>query len=165
MKITCPTQSCQISQTSALNLTTPVSNMKINQQLISLTILGILLTIPTSGCWALGNRFQFHDDPDLMEEEISQFIPVGSSIDRAKRIMESNGFKCEYRENGIFSKMREDPNFPGGKQTLYKGVDFLSCDRSKIVGILREIRWKVAIVHDENREVMFISVNIGLTGL
>ncbi len=139
--------------------------MKINQQLISLTILGLVLIIPTSGCWALGNRFKFHDDPDLMEEEISQLIPVGSSIDRAKRIMESNGFKCEYIENGIFSNMREDPNFPGGKQTLYRGVDFLSCDRRKMVGVLRQIRWQPSIVYDENREVTFISVNVGLTGL
>ena len=139
--------------------------MKINQQLISLTILGLLLTIPTSGCWALGNRFEFHDNPDLMEEEISQFIPVGSSIDRAKRIMESNGFKCEYVENGTFVKERDDPNFPGGKYTTYRRVDHLSCDRSKMVAVLRERRWQVAIVHDENREVEFISVNIGLTGV
>ncbi|MGB3691997.1 MAG: hypothetical protein WA865_23225 [Spirulinaceae cyanobacterium] len=139
--------------------------MKINQQLIAFAFLGILLIIPTSGCWALGNRFKFHDDPDLMEEEISQFIPVGSSIDRAKRIMESNGFKCEYKENRTFSKARDDPDFPGGKYTTYRGVDYLSCDRSKMVAVLRERRWKVAIVHDENREVTFISVNIGLTGL
>ncbi len=139
--------------------------MKINQQLISLTILGLVLIIPTSGCWALGNRFKFHDDPDLMEEEISQLIPVGSSIDRAKRIMESNGFKCEYIENDTFSRVREDPNFPGGKHTLYRGVDFLSCDRSKMVAVLREVKWLAAIVYDENREVTFISVNVGLTGL
>ncbi|MGB5969242.1 MAG: hypothetical protein WBG70_13040 [Spirulinaceae cyanobacterium] len=139
--------------------------MKINQQLISLTILGLLLIIPTSGCWVLGNRLEFHDDPDLMEEEISQFIPVGSSTNQAKRIMESNGFKCEYNENLTFSKVRDDPNFPGGKYTTYRGVDYLSCDRSKMVAVLRERRWQVAIVHDENREVTFISVNIGLTGV
>ncbi|MGB3693925.1 MAG: hypothetical protein WA999_14470, partial [Spirulinaceae cyanobacterium] len=138
--------------------------MKINQQLVSLTILGLLLIIPTSGCWALGNRFQFHDDPDLMEEEISQFIPVGSSIDRAKRIMESNSFKCDYRENGTFVEARDDPNFPGGKYTTYRRIDYLYCDLSKIVGVLRERRWQAAIVHDENREVKMVIVSTGLTG-
>lgn len=109
------------------------------------------------------NKMKFYDDPDVMEQEILRFMPIGSSIELGKKIMEQNGFKCEYMENSTFSRVRHDENAPGRiRQTVYRNADFLYCDISKGF-FLVERRWQSVIVH-ENRIVTMVSVSTGLIG-
>ena len=109
------------------------------------------------------NKIKFYDDSDLMEQEILRFIPIGSSIEQAKKIMEQNRFKCEYMENSTFSRVRYDENAPGRiRQTVYPNVDFLYCDISKGFLIV-ERRWQSCIAY-EDKKVTMVSVFTGLTG-
>ncbi|MDY6785130.1 MAG: hypothetical protein SW833_21735 [Cyanobacteriota bacterium] len=98
-----------------------------------------------------------------MEQEIQRFIPLGSLVTEAQKIMESNGFVCEYAENSTFIRGRHDPSAPGRiRQTIYEGVDYLYCDISKGFIVFR--RWQATLVHEDSR-VTLISVSTGLTGL
>lgn len=108
-------------------------------------------------------KMRFHEDPDLMEQEILHYIPIGNPIADAKTIMKQNGFKCEYREKGTFVEERYDENAPGRvRQTIYEDVDFLYCDISKGFFIVAR-RWQAALIHRE-RLVTKISVSTGLIG-
>ncbi|MDY6785131.1 MAG: hypothetical protein SW833_21740 [Cyanobacteriota bacterium] len=129
---------------------------------ILLGILVFCIAILISSCWAKMTKFKFYEDPDLMEQEIQRFISLGSSVTEARKIMESNGFVCDYVENSTFARERDDPSAPGGvKQTIYENVDFLYCDISK--GFIVSRRWQAALVYEDS-QVTFISVSTGLTG-
>lgn len=107
-------------------------------------------------------KMRFHEDPDLMEQEILHHTPIGSPIADAKIIMEQNGFKCEYREKETFAEVRYDKNAPGRlRQTVYEDVDSLYCDISK--GFIVARRWQASLVHKE-RLVTEVSVSTGLIG-
>jgi len=112
----------------------------------------------------VANKIKFHEDPDRMEEEIRHHVPIGSSIADAKTVMEQNGFKCEYIQNGTYSEVRNSEDAPGGtRQTVHRNVDFLYCDCSKSTGMFVSRRWQVSIEHqDEN--VKSVSVSIGSVG-
>ncbi|MDY6785129.1 MAG: hypothetical protein SW833_21730 [Cyanobacteriota bacterium] len=97
-----------------------------------------------------------------MEQEIQRFIPLGSSVAEAQKIMEDNSFKCDYVEDGTFSRVRYNSNAPGGTtRTIYRNVDFLYCDVSK--GFIVSRRWQAALVYEDS-QVTFISVSTALTG-
>jgi hypothetical protein len=90
-------------------------------------------------------------------------MPIDSSIDRAKQIMEKNGFRCEFTENGAFARTRDGKNAPGEiRQQVYENVDYLYCDASR--GFLVQRRWQVAIGYQE-KLIKFVAVSTGLTGL
>lgn len=107
-----------------------------------------------------GIKIKFHDNPDVMEQEILKVIPLGTSITEAKKIMEKNGFICELVENGAFSDIRHDSNTPGRiRQKIYKNIDFLYCDISK--GFVVARRWQASLVYEDN-QVKQIGVSTGL---
>ncbi len=109
-------------------------------------------------------KMQFYEDPDLMEQEILHYIPIDSSITDAKKIMEQNSFKCEYREKGTFAKERYIENAPGRvRQIVYENVDFLYCDISKGFFLVSR-RWQASLVH-RGEFVTQVSVSTGLIGL
>jgi hypothetical protein len=90
-------------------------------------------------------------------------VPIDSSIDRAKQIMEKNGFNCQFTENGTFARMRIDKNAPSGtRHQVYENVDYLYCANSK--GFLVQRRWQVAIFHTE-KYVKSVAVSTWLVGL
>ncbi|MEQ9549235.1 MAG: hypothetical protein RIM23_06420 [Coleofasciculus sp. G3-WIS-01] len=107
-------------------------------------------------------KMNFHEDPDLMEEEILYQIPIGSPIDEAKVIMEQNGFKCEYVQNGTYSEVRASQNAPGRiRQTKHENVDFIYCDINQ--GFIVSRRWQAAIEYKDGC-VTKVSVSTGLSG-
>ncbi|NES73130.1 MAG: hypothetical protein F6K24_52030, partial [Okeania sp. SIO2D1] len=135
--------------------------MNINHQALLLTILVICIIIPSVKYRARGGKFQFDDDPDVMEQEILRLIPLGSSIEKAKEIMENNGFQCEYFENDSFVRVRDDPNGrPRVRQTLYENVCHLYCDISK--GLIVQRRWQASIVHERGVVSRTLEVFAGL---
>lgn len=132
------------------------------KQLLPLRFLVMCLVFQTFGCLAMTPKFKFHEEPDLMEQEIMRVIPLGSSISEAKKIMEGNGFKCEYVEKGSFVRERDDSNAPGRvRQTSYEGIDYLYCDQSR--GFIVSRRWQAAIVHEDSK-VTVVAVSTALTG-
>lgn len=107
---------------------------------------------------------KFYNHPDLMEQEILRFIPIDSSIEQAKYLMEKNGFKCEYIKNGTFSRSRDNENGRDRtRQAIYKNIDYLYCDITKSFFIVNR-RWQASIVH-ENTKVTQVFVSTGLIGL
>ncbi len=109
------------------------------------------------------DKIALSEDPDLVEQEILRLVPIDSSIDRAKQIMEKNGFGCKFTENGAFARVRIDKNAPGGtRHQVYENVDYLYCDASQ--GFLVQRRWQVAIYHAK-KQVKSVAVSTGLVGL
>lgn len=109
------------------------------------------------------NKIALSEDPDVVEREILRIVPIDSSIDRAKQIMEKNGFNCQFTENGTFARMRIDKNAPSGtRHQVYENVDYLYCANSK--GFLVQRRWQVAIFHTE-KYVKSVAVSTWLVGL
>ena len=114
--------------------------------------------------WGKGReeRLRLYDDPDLMEQEVERLVALGSSIGRAKGIMEANGFECRYAEDSSFIRGRDGTIAPLGKpgeSTRYEGKGFLYCDFSGFA--MKQwlpIRWHVAIAHEE-RIVTIIAVS------
>ena len=43
-------------------------------------------------------KIQMYDNSELMQQEITKHIPIGSSIDRAREVLEANSFRC-YQDN------------------------------------------------------------------
>ncbi len=124
-----------------------------------LLLVGIILSITLSIASKLvANKIKFHEDPDLMKEEILSYISIGSPIADAKEVMEQNGFTCEYMENETHGTTEENLRF---------NVDFLYCDFSKPLlskALVVSRRWQVVIEHqDESVESVFVST--GLVGL
>jgi len=131
--------------------------MKLYLILALISFCFILIQFRTSA-----QQIKFIDDPDLMEQEIFHYVPLGSSIADAKKTMEQNHFRCKYVKRGSFIKERYDENALGGViQTSYRNVDFLYCDHSKNLYFVCVRRWQVAVVHNNNK-VTQISVSTGL---
>ena len=87
----------------------------------------VYLPINMSRLFLIKNKIALSEDPDAVEQEILKMMPIDSSIDRAKQIMEKNGFSCKFIKNGEFARSRTDRNVAGGawQQQVYKNVDYL----------------------------------------
>jgi hypothetical protein len=120
----------------------------------------LLILLGLAGCILHLTRLKFYDDPDRMEEEILNYIPIGTPVTDAKFLMEINGFQCQYIWNDRYSRNRKLQGSPMLKQTVSPKVDFLSCDIYKGWFIVSR-RWQVAIVHQKSR-VTDVSVSTGL---
>ena len=104
-----------------------------------------------------------HDDAKSTKEEILKKVPIGSSIQDAKRIMEENGFKCKMYTNATFYEDQE--NDPEGKgEIVHENTDHLLCHKegASFLYVYRE--WSVVIVH-KNNVVSDIFVKTWVTGL
>ncbi|HLP88451.1 MAG TPA: hypothetical protein VK184_07655 [Nostocaceae cyanobacterium] len=128
---------------------------------IVLALITIVAILPIGIGLASTPKFKFYKDPDIMEQEISRFIPTGTSIVEAKKIMERNRFKCEYSEKDTFARTREVPDTSVPEAIFFRNVDFLLCNHSK--GFIVTQDWIVGIFH-ENGLVTNVAVNYGLTG-
>ncbi len=105
----------------------------------------------TSSLIANNTKINLHAKPDELKRSILNVIKIGSDINKAKKIMESNGFNCSFKKNSTFSD---------GKN-LYRHIDFLYCDIEK--GFLVSRRWQTAVLH-KNNIVENVVVSTGLTG-
>jgi hypothetical protein len=62
----------------------------------------IVLLTSTAGCASLGlpgrpaTLMRLVYDNDAMSAEVLKYLSVGMPIENAKRVMEANGFECEY---------------------------------------------------------------------
>ena len=107
-------------------------------------------------------RIRMYDDKKSMKEELLKFVPVGSSVQDAKRIMEENGFACEMYTND--SSIETFENDPLSERTItHDNADFCYCDKRRTPFQLVAREWKVMVVH-KNNVVSDIYVNTGLTG-
>jgi hypothetical protein len=110
------------------------------------------------------DKIQMHDDAKSLKEEVLQKVPIGSSIQDAKPIMEENGFRCEMYKNGSFYETQE--NDPEGKGKIYhENADFLLCAKEgkPFQYVFRE--WRVIIVHKNDNDVVSdIFVRTWVTG-
>ncbi|NEO84148.1 MAG: hypothetical protein F6J87_07835 [Spirulina sp. SIO3F2] len=146
-----------------------ISTMKmrrIKKSVMSIIFLILLapISISLSSCAKNQTKqLDIYEDPDLMEEEIGRLIPLGSSVEQARKVMELSGFECEYFENGSFARVRNAHDSPGGMDaTYYDGVDGLYCQFHR--GVFVETRWQSLIAHEEGK-VTVIAVSVGLIGL
>lgn len=96
-------------------------------------------------------KINLTDNPHEVRESIMKLIPAGTDINRAKKVMETNGFRCSFKKDSSFAD----------KDKLYEHIDFLYCDLER--GCLTGRRWQVAIVI-KNSLVEKILVSTGLTG-
>jgi hypothetical protein len=115
----------------------------------AMKILALAFVLAVAGC--------AHDDrlPEqsaAVTTQIRGWIPVGTSLSDARRIMEHHHFTCSMMTNSSFGDL--------------KGADFLYCDRrdsdSRITPIVVR-RWQVALVLSDGR-VSDIRVSTGLIG-
>jgi hypothetical protein len=107
-------------------------------------------------------KMLMHEDAKSMKKEILMKVPIGSSIQDAKPIMEENDFGCKRHTNDGFVEMQE--NDPEGKGSIvHENADFLLCAKNgtPFLGVFRE--WRVSIVH-KNDVVSDIFVNTWVTG-
>jgi hypothetical protein len=101
-------------------------------------------------------KIKMRKKQQAMKQEVAKYIPIGSSIEDAQRILEANGFKCMLREQRSFAEM----NY-GELVERQENMDFLWCDKEKGSWLFCDRRWQVAIVH-KNGIVSDIFVSIGL---
>ncbi len=119
------------------------------------TVMVLVLAMPLLGSAAELKKVTLHNNVKRMKAEVLKRIPVGSSIEHAKAVMEKSGFICEMRWNEFFAEYDEQ-----GIQTTRKG-DFLYCDKEKATfPWICTTRWQIAIVH-KNRVVTEALVSIG----
>jgi hypothetical protein len=130
---------------------------------LALSLVLLYLPINMSRLFLMGNKIVLSEDPDVVERQILLMMPIDSSIDRAKQLMEKNGFSCKFTQNSEFIRMRIDKNAPGGtRHQVYEDVDYLYCNASQ--GFLVQRRWQAAIFHAE-KNVKSVAVSTWLVGL
>ncbi len=95
----------------------------------------------------------FYYDTLLMKNEILRFIPIGTSVEQAKKVLKKNGVK---------SKTLEDSKFSVGS-IMIRDIDYLYCDKSKSGGWMITKRWQFALVY-ETEKITAVWVSFGLIG-
>lgn len=114
------------------------------------------LSIPCEGRIA---KVRMQASPMAMKKELLKHVPIGSEIKRAKLIMETNQFHCDFVKNSSFLEKK-----PGGIGSIvHEQQDFLICHKRKFTASLVFREWDIIIVHNNDR-VLNIVVNVGLTG-
>lgn len=86
---------------------------------------------------------------ESMEDEIRKYIPVGTDIGIAQRIMEENKFSCIPVKKGVFLK--------------YKNLAYVYCDLERRSGFIVSKRWQVALT-EKNGKLEKVIAGFGLTG-
>lgn len=75
-------------------------------------------------------------DVQKMKSAILAHVPIGTTIDDARKFMEKERFRCSEYTNAIFT-------MHGGTR---KGIDFTYCERIDNAGFLEVRIWGVALV-------------------
>ncbi|HLP91148.1 MAG TPA: hypothetical protein VK184_21535 [Nostocaceae cyanobacterium] len=76
--------------------------------------------------------------------------------------MERNGFECQYKEKGMFTRLRKIPDSINFYEKYFEGVNYIFCTHTR--GFMVYEKWIVAVFHENNR-VTNVAVNYGLIGL
>jgi hypothetical protein len=120
---------------------------------ISVILVIILIAASLTFGQAQQNKIKLHTKEKATRQEIAKQIPIGSSIEDARRIMETNGFSC------VLSQPFPSPNEIRPVVQENKIEDsFLYCRKDKFLWTLRRPweslvytrLWEVAIVHKNN---------------
>ena len=106
-------------------------------------------------------KIKMRDDPQAMKQEVLKKVPIGSSIQGVRKIMEENGFSIAAYENDDFVEYQDGDH---NREALHKGEDFLLCHKKSTPFFFVTREWIIIIVHKGDM-VSDIFVNIGLTGL
>jgi hypothetical protein len=83
------------------------------------------------------------EKPEDMRQAIIQRIPRGTSIDAARKVMESEGFTCNLKRNSTFY---ERTSWQTDGVQRHDQIDFLECRRTQSAGFLMSRQWTVALV-------------------
>ena len=105
----------------------------------------ILIITSLAFCQDQQDKMKLYKNPKDMKQEIIKYIPIGSSIKDAQRIMEANGFKCELK-HGSFTVVNAGEPGPG---VVYHNMDYLYCDKEVNSEIFSLRRWQISIVHKD----------------
>jgi hypothetical protein len=115
--------------------------------------------------WKHKHRLQrdvFGNNSVSTKAAVLRVVPVGSKIDHAKQVMESEGLRCVMQYNQKYAE--DDPNNTG-KMIDHPPADFLWCDsgeRSTWMPLVSK-RWQIAFVVKDDK-VAAVSVGVGVTG-
>jgi hypothetical protein len=87
--------------------------------------------------------------PDQAAAQIQSWVPIGTSLVEARRIMGQHQFTCAVMKNSRFADLKD--------------IDFLYCDRHSPGGTLLVRRWQVALIlsNDQISEVRVTSDLVG----
>jgi hypothetical protein len=107
-----------------------------------------------------GSSDLLKQDGQQTREAVLTRIPLGTSIFRAKEVMEAEGFRCSMLNNTGFAEDR-----PGGPQISHAPANLLWCDSGdrSTRALFISKRWQVSFV-DEAGSVSNVAVGVGLTG-
>jgi len=120
-----------------------------------ITFLVILLFCSGSfGCQQLA-RYQhrkqeswFVENASEMRTLLSAKIPPGTSLEEAKKFMESEGFECEVMRDAEFYRKATRGN-PG---KTFEHLDYLWCQRNNVSqSVVSTQRWSIAILLDHDQ--------------
>lgn len=109
------------------------------------------------GCQSLSSHRIRADNRDEMVTGVAKLIPVGTPLAAARAAMEKAGFECALRTAASFT---EDPGFIGDDRE-YKSISnsrFLHCHRTESAGFLVSHLWSVALVLNDDDNVVEILV-------
>ena len=100
-------------------------------------------------------------DATTTKSAVLNYIPIGTSIDKAKIFMEQHDFKFSSVKNQKYAEFSAIPD----RQITRGPADFLWCDSGERMTwqLLVSKRWQV-IFEDTDGRVSYVAVGVGLTG-
>lgn len=124
----------------------------------------IVAFLTCTSCQPPSIYIEIRSDPDQMEREILQAVPVGTLITNAEKIMKQNNFACEYVSNTSYSKFRKPGAGSIESRTIsYKPSDILSCQITRSYYFIAYTKWRVIFAY-KNQRVSNVVVSIESTG-
>ena len=117
----------------------------------AMKILALAIILAASGC-ARGDKLSHQ--PAQAAAQIQIWVPVGTSVADAQRIMEQHQFKCSVMTNASFGDLG------------LTNADFLFCGRSDPDSLITPVAiqgWRVALILT-NKTVSGLRVSTDLTG-
>ncbi len=113
---------------------------------ISLGILALLVIAAFAYSNYHFGKFAISDDIAKVREKALRYIPIGSSIDQAQQIMETDKFECEKVLRGDFIEQQYFHN-----QVEHKGMSFLHCSKRLAWNIGCDGHWQIAFVDQDGK--------------
>lgn len=112
--------------------------------------LALVAMVALAGC---ARHEKLSDQPAKAAAQIQVWVPLGTSVGDAQRVMEQHDFSCSVMTNSSFGDLTN--------------ATFLYCDsreaNSRLIPTVYQI-WKVALVLSDGK-VSDVRVNTGLKGL
>jgi len=113
-------------------------------------IIPLLTLLAFCGC---AHTEKLSDQPAQAASQIERWVPIGTPLTQAQRVMEQHHFTCSVMTNSTFGDL--------------KGIDFLYCDyreaNSQLVPVVYQV-WQVALVLADGK-ISSVRVSTGLKGL